>query len=229
MRALVLLSGGMDSTTALAQAVDGGANYVECISFNYGQRHSKELLSAAKVAEHYGVTHHIIDLTGASAAFAGSALTGGGPVPEGHYAADNMKQTVVPNRNMIMMSLAAGLAISRDLDEVWCAAHAGDHDIYPDCRGEFFSALEEAIQVGNYKQIKVVTPFILKTKAEIASRGFALRAPLSLTWSCYKGEITHCGRCGTCVERREAFHLADVPDPTEYEDKTDFWKKTTEK
>lgn len=216
-KALVLLSGGMDSATALALALSMGGE-AEAVSFDYGQRHSKELDYAAELAKAYGVKHTVLDLSGASAAFEGSALTSDIDVPLGHYEDESMKQTVVPNRNMIMLSLAAGLAISRGLDDVMYAAHSGDHAIYPDCRPEFASAVALAISLGNYDAPTLVTPFIRKTKADIAREGARLGVPFELTWSCYLGEKFHCGACGTCTERREAFELAGVTDPTVYVD-----------
>lgn len=222
MKSLVLLSGGMDSSVALAWALKAG--YAEAVSFNYGQRHNIELESAQNIAEFFLVNHTILDLRGASAAFQGSALTGGGDVPEGHYADESMRKTVVPNRNGIMLSLAAGLAVSRGLDTLLYAAHAGDHDVYPDCRKEFVDALGMAIKEGNYNGPVLVAPFLEMSKAEIAEMGSELRVPFELTHSCYNGVRPQCGKCSTCVERREAFHIAGVNDPTEYEDKTDFWK-----
>lgn len=214
-RTLVLLSGGMDSTTAVAKHV--AMNHeVSAVGFNYGQRHSKELDAARAVADHYKIDLTILDLTGAASAFAGSALTGGEDVPLGHYADESMKKTVVPNRNMIMLSLAAGLAISRGIGRVVYAAHAGDHAIYPDCRPEFLQAVDRAISLGNYDGPLIEAPFIVMTKGDIASFGYKLMAPFELTWSCYKGEKYHCGQCGTCVERREAFEQAGVLDPTVY-------------
>ena len=214
---LVLLSGGMDSATAVALAISQGKQ-VETVSFDYGQKHSKELEAAKAIAEHYQIqaSHITLDLTGAAAAFRGSALTGGGDVPEGHYEDESMKKTVVPNRNMIMLSLAAGLAVSRSVPEIMYAAHAGDHAIYPDCRPEFAAIVAAAIRIGNYEGPQLRTPFIEMSKADIAGIGNRLGVPFEKTWSCYVGGNLHCGKCGTCVERREAFELAHVPDPTMY-------------
>lgn len=215
-KTLVLLSGGMDSTTAIAKYT-AMRHEVSAVGFNYGQRHSKELEAAKAVAEFYNIDLTILDLTGAAAAFAGSALTGGGEVPLGHYEDESMKKTVVPNRNMIMLSLAAGLAISRGMGRVVYAAHAGDHAIYPDCRPEFLHAVDLAVNLGNYDGPLLEAPFIDMTKADIAFFGYQLNAPLHLSWSCYKGEEYHCGQCGTCVERREAFDVASIADPTIYQ------------
>jgi 7-cyano-7-deazaguanine synthase len=218
--ALVLLSGGMDSATALALSLRNYGNRsdaVEAVSFNYGQRHARELEAAESIAAHYKVRHTILDLRGASLAFEGSALTGKGEVPEGHYQDASMKKTVVPNRNMIMLSLAVGLAISREMNSVVYGAHAGDHEIYPDCRPDFLVALQVAVSLGNYRPLSILAPFIDKSKMEIARMGFDVNVPFDMTWSCYKGQDIHCGVCGTCVERREAFELAKVPDPTFYD------------
>lgn len=216
-RILVLLSGGMDSATAVATYVKTGKQ-VSGISFEYGQRHSKELLAASAIAEHYGIPHQIIDLSGASIAFQGSALTSADiDVPDGHYEDETMKKTVVPNRNMVMLSIAVAYAISREIPYVAYAAHAGDHFIYPDCRPEFFMAMSEAIKTGNDPAPTLLAPFIDKSKADIAEIGFRLNVPYEKTWSCYKGDTHHCGTCGTCTERREAFKLGGVIDPTIYE------------
>lgn len=220
-KTLVLLSGGMDSATALAVALSNGV--AQTVSFDYGQRHSKELLSAMKLAEHYRVESRLLNLRGAWSAFAGSALTASiqedvaAPgVPDGHYADETMKLTVVPNRNMILLSLAAGYAIAQGCTDLMYAAHAGDHAIYPDCRPEFAGLVGACIKIGNYDGPTLRAPFIEMTKAEIAKMGHILGVPYELTWSCYKGGDIHCGTCGTCVERKEAFELAEVKDPTVY-------------
>ena len=215
-RILVLLSGGMDSATAVG-VYTSTEKTVEGVSFNYGQRHGeRELEAAREVAKHYGIVHHVLDLSGAAAAFEGSALTGTGEVPEGHYEDESMKKTVVPNRNMTMLSLAAGLAIARGIKYIAYGAHAGDHAIYPDCRPAFYDAVQIAINEGNYSAPLLVAPFLAKTKAEIANIGHSIKVPFSITWSCYKGGNTHCGQCGTCVERKEAFDIAGIQDPTAY-------------
>ena len=218
--AVVLLSGGLDSTTALAIAVERFKS-VTALSVNYGQRHSRELQAASKIAVFYDVPHYILDLVNVGALFranaASSSLLFGQPVPDGHYAEDNMKQTIVPNRNMILLSIAAGLVVSKGGGVVGVAAHAGDHFIYPDCRPEFLEQLEKALQVGNDEPVALWTPFKNDSKADIVKVGASLNVPYHLTWSCYKGGDVHCGRCGTCVERIEAFRLAGVPDPTVYD------------
>lgn len=218
--AVVLLSGGLDSTTALAIAVERFKR-VTALSVNYGQRHSRELEAARKIALFYGVKHHVLDLTSVGALFqandASSSLLFGQDVPDGHYAEDNMKKTIVPNRNMILLSIAAGLVVSQGGGVVGVAAHAGDHFIYPDCRPEFLEQMEKALQVGNDEPVALWTPFKNDSKADIVKIGVGLNVPYYLTWSCYKGGHDHCGKCGTCVERIEAFKLAGVIDPTVYD------------
>lgn len=215
MRTLVLLSGGMDSTTALFQAISQ-LETVSAVSFDYGQRHKKEIEAAKRICDTLMVNHTVLDLTGAFAAFRGSALTGTGDVPHGHYEDESMKRTVVPNRNMTLLSLAAGLAISIQADRIVYAAHAGDHAIYPDCRPEFYEAVAKAVELGNYDPPKLEAPFINMTKADIVTVGNKIGVPFKLTWSCYEGGDTHCGQCGTCQERRAAFIEAGVKDPTIY-------------
>lgn len=222
-RSIVLLSGGMDSTTAFYKAVEE-TEVVRALSFNYGQRHSRELLHAANTAEAHGTQHTVIDLSQVGSYLKGSALTDDVEVPHGHYAADNMSVTIVPNRNTIMLSIAVGIAIGDGATEVWAAMHAGDHPIYPDCRPEFITALNGLIPIATESDVQIVAPFIDISKAEIAWVGNNLNVDWMQTYSCYQGGNVHCGRCGTCVERAEAFHLAGVYDPTLYED-PDFWKQ----
>lgn len=219
-KAVVVLSGGMDSATALYKAIDEGFE-VSAISFNYGQRHLKELDYAIQLCEKVGVNHSIVDLTSITRLISNSALTGDIEVPEGHYAQENMKLTVVPNRNMIMYAIAVGYAINSEAGVVFVGVHAGDHPIYPDCRPEFIRALDLASYLGNFGffvgNFQLVAPFINLTKADIVKLGNRLGVPYDLTWSCYKGGEKHCGKCGTCQERRESFILAGIADPTEYE------------
>lgn len=223
---LVLFSGGMDSTALLAQTVGQGGE-VQAVSINYGQRHAKELSSAAAVADRMGVRWNVVDLSVLAQSLT-SALTGSAEVPHGHYAEDNMTATVVPNRNAIMLMVAVGIAASRGLDRVATAVHAGDHPIYPDCRPEFVEAASHAAQLGTagLGDVRIVAPFVNITKADIVSLGREYGAPFELSWSCYEGGEVHCGRCGTCVERAEAFHLAGEADPTTYADPA-FWKAVT--
>lgn len=212
---VVVFSGGIDSTVTLATYLAMGAE-VAAISFDYGQRHTRELRSAETIARTLGVVHEIVDLSELARLFNRNALTGGAPVPHGHYTDDSMMKTVVPNRNMLMATIAASWAIKLDASAIALGVHAGDHTIYPDCRPAFIDFLASAIQMGNWTRIGVLTPFINSSKTEIVRLGKALNAPLALTWSCYEGNSLHCGQCGTCVERKEAFQLAGVEDPTEY-------------
>ena len=216
MKSLVVHSGGMDSTVLLYHLIQAG-DEVKALSINYGQRHHRELEAARALCAELGVEHRVADLSGLSDLLAGSALTSSDiEVPEGHYAEDNMKATVVPNRNMILLSVAAGWAISSKYDRIAYAAHSGDHAIYPDCRNEFAEALDGAIRLADWHEVSLYRPFVDMTKADIVSMGAKLGVPFEKTWSCYKGQDLHCGRCGTCVERREAFYLAGVDDPTTY-------------
>ena len=216
VKSIVIYSGGMDSTVLLYQLKKAGGD-VKALSIDYGQRHKKEIIQAELIAKSLGVEHRVADLTSITHLLAGSALTSSEiDVPEGHYAEDNMKATVVPNRNMILLSVATGWAVSQKFDQVAYAAHSGDHAIYPDCRTEFAEIMEKAIKLADWHQVELVRPFVDITKADIVKIGHDLGAPFEKTWSCYKGKELHCGKCGTCVERREAFHLAGVEDPTEY-------------
>lgn len=220
MRFIVLLSGGMDSTTALAWAATQG-DVVECVSVDYGQRHRRELASAEQVAAHYGVPLRVLDLSSFAAALGGNALTDASvDVPEGHYADESMRATVVPNRNATFLMAAAGVAAAVGADAVVTAVHAGDHPVYPDCRPEFITAADEAARLGTGGAVRVLAPFVNDSKTDIARIGAELDAPLHLSWSCYNGRDRHCGRCGTCVERAEAFRDAGLTDPTEYEEIT---------
>ncbi len=224
MKTIVICSGGMDSV-ALAHIVARDYELTRLVSFDYGQRHRKELDFAAQAAKRLNVPHQIIDMRGIGAALTGSALTDDIDVPDGHYAEETMKITVVPNRNAIMLTIAFGVAAANGDDAVATAVHGGDHFIYPDCRPAFtesFEAMQMAALDG-YANVKLFTPFVHKSKADIATEGAAAQTPFKDTWSCYKGGENHCGRCGTCVERREAFDLAGIPDPTLYDD-PDFWK-----
>jgi 7-cyano-7-deazaguanine synthase len=216
MKVVLIYSGGLDSTVLLYDLIAKGQE-VRALSINYRQRHSQELACAAAITALVGVEHRVADLRSISTLLSGSSLTSPDvPVPDGHYAEDTMKATVVPNRNMIMLSVAAGWAISTKSDAVTFAAHGGDHAIYPDCRAEFADALDKAIQLADWHSVRLIRPFVGMTKADIAKRGAELRVPFEKTWSCYKGGTHHCGVCGTCVERREAFHLAGITDPTTY-------------
>lgn len=216
MKVVVLLSGGMDSVTAFHAALREH-EVVAGLSFDYGAKHHAcELPMAAWHCEQAGISHRIAPLGFVAEEFSSDLLARGGEIPDGHYEEESMKRTVVPFRNGIMLSIAAGFAESRGASGVVIAAHAGDHAIYPDCREEFLAPMAEAIRAGTYAGIELLRPFVAMDKAAIARRGAELGVDFSRTWSCYKGGVIHCGTCGTCVERREAFLLAGVPDPTRY-------------
>lgn len=217
--AVLAFSGGMDSTTLAAYYHRRGYRLL-LLTVDYGQRHARELEAARAVAAHYAAEHHIVDLTTVGALMPGSALTDPTvDVPEGHYAAESMRATVVPNRNAIMANIAAGIGSARAAHVVALGIHAGDHHVYPDCRPAFLTALQASTTAAldGFHTPFVDAPFINRTKTDIARLAATLDAPLALSWSCYQGGKAHCGRCGTCVERREAFTDAGVPDPTTYE------------
>ncbi len=214
---VVLFSGGMDSTTLLYYFLDAGSD-VFALGVNYGQRHARELIAASEIAKKNNIAYEIADLRSIANLIDTSSLTNRNiAVPEGHYEAHSMKITVVPNRNMILLSIAAGWAIALKAEGVGYAAHSGDHAIYPDCRPEFIESIAQTIQLADDHKIKLHTPFKNFSKADICKLGTKLGVPFDLTWSCYKGQEKHCGKCGTCIERKEAFQLAKVEDPTIYE------------
>ena len=206
----------MDSVTALYDASQ--AHEVVCaVSFDYGSKHNhREIPFAEYHATRLGLAHRSTSLAFVGESFASDLLKSGGEIPKGHYEAKSMKKTVLPFRNGIMLSIAAGLAESLGAAGLVIAAHSGDHAIYPDCREEFMKAMEAAMRLGTYAEIQLLRPFVTLTKAEIARRGATLGVDYSRTWSCYVGGEIHCGECGTCVERREAFLLAAVADATIY-------------
>jgi 7-cyano-7-deazaguanine synthase len=219
MKVVLLFSGGVDSTVLLWRLVHNeGASNIRCLSVNYGQRHLRELRAAKELSSLAGVTEHrIADLSALAYFLQGSSQTSPHvPVPEGHYESDRMRATVVPNRNMLMLAVATSWAISGDSDAVAYAAQAGDYSIYPDCRPEFASALREAIRLCHVHNVSLLVPFLNQNKAQIVAEGAKLGVPFGLTWTCYQGADIHCGKCGACVERREAFQRAKVDDPTEY-------------
>lgn len=220
---VAIISGGMDSTV-LAYDLAHQDHRLHLLSFDYGQRHSIELEYAQRTAGRLGARWDRIDLTSVTALLTGSALTDRDvDVPEGHYAADTMAATVVPNRNMMMLSVAAAVAVAEGAYQVATAVHAGDHPIYPDCRPEFIAATTRAVRVGNeghgHPDLMVYAPYVEITKADIATIGDLLGVPWDETWSCYQGGDQHCGRCGTCCERIGAFITAGVHDSTAYADK----------
>lgn len=229
MKTIVICSGGLDSVT-LAYKAAKESKLIGLISFDYGQRHKRELGYAAIAAKALGVPHHILDISHVGKMLSGSALTDNMDVPDGHYAEENMKVTVVPNRNAIMLAIAYGVASAQGAERVAAAVHGGDHFIYPDCRPGFIRAFEtmQNHALEGYSTISLYAPFLEKTKADIVAQGAKLGVDFGNTWSCYKGGEIHCGRCGTCVERREAFNIAGVNDPTVYAD-PDYWIETVAK
>ncbi|HEY6781820.1 MAG TPA: 7-cyano-7-deazaguanine synthase QueC [Candidatus Dormibacteraeota bacterium] len=220
-RVVAVISGGLDSTI-MAYWLRAQGYAVIAISYDYGQRHRKELAFAEQIAAELDASWTLIDLhaAGLTSILGGSALTDETvTVPDGHYADESMRITVVPNRNAIMLSIACALAVTREAGAVAFGAHTGDHFIYPDCRPEFVRAFEGMINVAveGLASIEILAPFLAMTKADIVKLGDELHVPFERTWSCYKGGALHCGTCGTCFERREAFALAHVTDPTPYE------------
>lgn len=212
----------MDSTCALHKAY---LDYDEVIalSIHYGQRHKREVSAAIEVADMLGVRHFVLDLTRLGGFLAGSALTDPTvQVPKGHYEDASMKATVVPNRNMIFLAVAGGVAISNGCKDIVIANHSGDHAIYPDCRPEFIAEMNRVFRVCHYQPLEVVAPFVNMTKAEMLAKcvrdGIVDMQTIALTWSCYEGRQFHCGVCGTCVERKEAIAEAVGEDPTQYWD-----------
>jgi 7-cyano-7-deazaguanine synthase len=215
MEHLLILSGGMDSAVLLAKLVDEGKKVVT-LTFDYGAKHNEHEYKCVKqLASRYKVKNVRVDLPFIGDLFTSDLLKKGGAIPEGHYQDASMKRTVVPFRNGIMLSIATGYAESIGAKEVWFGAHAGDHAIYPDCRAVFVGAIREAIRLGTYEHIALMAPFVRQTKREIGLLGKQLRVPYEKTYSCYNGREKHCGKCGTCTERKEA--LAGF-DPTEYEE-----------
>lgn len=227
-KAVVVFSGGMDSTTLLYKVKNEGWRPF-ALSFDYGQRHKTELTRAKDICQELEINHRIADLSAINPLLQGSALTSDDiEVPEGHYADENMKATVVPNRNAIMAAVAVGYAVSIGAERVFLGIHAGDHPIYPDCRPEFIEAFDVMSKLATEghatPNFRVIAPFVDIPKDEIVRIGSKLNVPYEKTWSCYKGGKKHCGKCGTCVERKEAFKLAKVADPTEYEDETGAYR-----
>lgn len=211
----MILSGGMDSVTLL---YDCQERIALAISFDYGGNHNaKEIPFARYHCERLGIRHLVIPLDFMGLYFRSSLLSGAEAIPEGHYDSENMKSTVVPFRNGIMLAVATGIAESNDLQYVMMANHGGDHAIYPDCRRDFVEAFDKAAQAGTYNGVRLFSPYCDLTKGQIAARGRDLGIDYAQTWSCYKGGDKHCGCCGTCTERREALAEAGIPDPTDYE------------
>ena len=219
MKTVAIVSGGMDSSVLIYDLLSQG-HELDLISFNYGQKHKIELTYAAKISQQLNLPHTIVDITNLTSLLSKSTLTSDAPVPDGHYAEENMKLTVVPNRNSIMLNIAAAYAITNEASAIATAVHSGDHFIYPDCRPAFIDALEQLLRVANDgflpDDFKVLAPYVYISKDRICARGAELDVPWLDTWSCYKGGEIHCGSCGTCFERREAFTLAGITDPTPY-------------
>jgi 7-cyano-7-deazaguanine synthase len=215
MKSLIILSGGLDSTTLLYDLLNEGHN-VNAITFNYGQRHKKEILKAEQTCKKLNVAQKIVGVDCLNN-IAPSALTRNEiQIPYGSYTDENMKITVVPNRNMVLLSLALSYAITIDAECVYYGAHAGDHTIYPDCREVFVKAMNNAAMLCDFKERQIKAPYLLWDKADIVKRGLELGVDYSLTWTCYKGELLACGKCGSCVERLEAFALNNTTDTIEY-------------
>lgn len=215
-KVVVIFSGGMDSFTVLNMAANDGYE-VYALSFNYGQRHSKELDYASRACQNLGVPHKIIDISAINELIGGSSLTSDIDIPEGHYAEESMKQTVVPNRNMILLSMAVGYAVSLDASKVYYGAHSGDHAIYPDCRPEFVERMNDVCAIANYEKVEIVSPFLYQSKIDILTAGLKMGLDYNLTWTCYNGREKACGKCGACQERLEAFEKNNTQDPLTYE------------
>jgi 7-cyano-7-deazaguanine synthase len=216
-KVVVIYSGGMDSFTVLNKAIQQGYD-VHAVSFNYGQRHSKELLFAKRVCEQHNIEHKIVDISSINQLIGGSALTDDIEVPEGGYEEESMKTTVVPNRNMIMLSMAVGYAVSIEAEAVYFGAHSGDHAIYPDCRTEFVDAMNEVCKIANYQSVEIRAPYLAASKIDILREGLAMSLDYNDTWTCYNGQDKACGRCGACQERLEAFAENNTTDPIAYMD-----------
>jgi 7-cyano-7-deazaguanine synthase len=214
-KAVVIFSGGMDSFTILNKVIKQG-DTPYALSFNYGQRHKKELDYAARACKILGIKHKIIDISAINELIGGSSLTDDINVPEGHYEEDSMKQTVVPNRNMILLSMAVGYAVSIGASDVYYGAHSGDHAIYPDCRPQFVDAMNDVCAIANYESVTIKTPYLHHSKIDILTDGLSMGLDYGLTWTCYNGQEKACGKCGACQERLEAFEKNNVVDPLEY-------------
>jgi len=215
-KVVVIYSGGMDSFTVLNKALQQGHD-VSALSFNYGQRHVKELDVAATVCKSLEIPHKIVDITAINSLLAGSSLTDDIDIPEGHYEQESMKSTVVPNRNMILLSLAIGYAVSENAQAVYYGAHSGDHAIYPDCRPEFVRQMNVVSKLANYDPVEVVAPYLDVDKNAILADGLKMDLDYSNTWTCYNGRDKACGKCGACIERLEAFAANEQSDPLSYE------------
>lgn len=215
-KVVVIYSGGMDSFTVLNRAIHDGKQ-VCALSFNYGQKHIKELDYAANVCAELNIDHKIIDISAINQLLAGSSLTDDIDIPEGHYEEESMKSTVVPNRNMILLSMAVGYAVSVNAGQVYYGAHSGDHAIYPDCRPEFVMKMNDVCKIANYQPVEIYSPYLNDTKIDILTDGINMNLDYSKSWTCYNGRAKACGKCGACQERLEAFSENNIVDPLPYE------------
>lgn len=215
-KVVVIYSGGMDSFTVLNRALHDGKE-VFALTFDYGQRHVKEIAYASTVCKSLKVAHKIIDISAINQLLAGSSLTDDIEIPEGHYEAESMKSTVVPNRNMILLSLAVGYAVSVGASQVYYGAHSGDHAIYPDCRPEFVMKMNDVCKIANYESVEIFSPYLTVSKSDILTDGLNMGLAYDQTWTCYNGREKACGKCGACQERLEAFSDNNAIDPLAYE------------
>ena len=215
-KVVVIYYGGMDSFTVLNRALHDGKE-VYALTFDYGQRHVKEIEYASTVCKSLNVNHNVIDISAINQLLAGSSLTDDIDIPEGHYEAESMKSTVVPNRNMILLSLAVGYAVSVGASQVYYGAHSGDHAIYPDCRPEFVMKMNDVCKIANYESVEIFSPYLKETKSDILTDGLKMGLKYDNTWTCYNGREKACGQCGACQERLEAFKDNNVTDPLNYE------------
>jgi 7-cyano-7-deazaguanine synthase len=226
VRTVAIVSGGLDSVV-LASYLKASGQQLHLLSIDYGQRHLKEIEFAQHAADALSSQHSVVDLRSIVNLISSSALTGDIEVPDGAYEEESMRQTVVPNRNMMMLSVASAVAISENADYVAIGVHGGDHFIYPDCRPEFIRSCSDSTLLGmegvSERFKGIVAPFAEHDKAWIVTLGESLGVPWGDTWSCYRGGEIHCGRCGTCVERLEAFSQSGVEDPSRYQD-AEFWR-----
>lgn len=221
-KVVAVISGGLDSVVMAHQLVERGSE-VTALSFNYGQRHHRELDAAQRATEVLQISHRIVDVSALGLVLTGSALTDVSiDVPDGSYNDESLRSTVVPNRNAIFLSIATGVAVVVGAEAVAIAVHSGDHALYPDCRPEFIAAFEHQARIANsgfiHPDFHVDAPFLSMTKGSIVRLGAEYGVDFAATWSCYQGAELHCGTCATCLERREAFVSAEVTDPTPYMD-----------